>query len=104
MDTEGVQLHHLLMAGITDNPRPDQEAVEVPVTEKRRAGLTVQRPAFVVVSEYNYDVLPHSWNYDPNSTTHGQFSEPFMVQVHRKFFGLMRDGMLNRQDRTTFGP
>ncbi|KST61177.1 hypothetical protein AO398_00360 [Methylobacterium sp. GXS13] len=102
-DREGVDLHHLLLAGITDNPRPDQEAVEIPVTEKRRAGLQLERPAFVVLSEYNYDVLPHSWNYDPNGRTFGRFSDAFMDEVRRRFFTLMKAGMTARNDRMAPG-
>lgn len=103
-DREGVELHHLLLAGITDSLRPDQDAVEEPETEKRMAGSQTRQQAFVVISEYNYDVLPRSWNYDPNGTTFGNFSDAFMGEVRRKFFGLMHRSMTSRNDRTTSGP
>lgn len=100
-DREGVQLHHLLLLGITDQLRPDQEGLDVPAIEKRRAGLVVSRAAYVVVSEYNYDVLPLSWHDDPNSQSFGAFSRGFLDIVQRRFFGLMRARETVRQDRTT---
>lgn len=98
---EGVTLIHLWLLGISDRPRPGQIAVEVPSIERRRAGLDVDRPAFVVLSEANYDVLPLSWNYDPNSHDFGQFSAAFTAQVRTGFLRLVARKQLKKIDRMT---
>jgi hypothetical protein len=72
---------HLLLLGITDAPRPDQVWLDVPPIERRRAGLSVDRPAYVVVSEYDYDVLPGSHDYNPQSKTYGRFSAAFVAEI-----------------------
>lgn len=98
---EGATLIHLFLLGISDNPRDGQIAMEVPTLEKRRAGLDADRPAFVVTSEYNYDVLPMSWHYDRNSKTYGRFSKPFTDQVKIAFLTNIKGGLSRRSDRTS---
>lgn len=97
---DGASLVHLFLLGITDRPRPGQEAIEVPEMEKRRAGLDPLRRACVVVSEYNYDVLPMSWWYDPKSRDFGNFSPAFTAEVSRKFLVRMSERRARRADRT----
>ncbi|TFF21771.1 hypothetical protein E3C22_13900 [Jiella endophytica] len=91
---------HLMLLGITDQLWKGQKAVEVPDTEKRRAGLNPKRPAFVVVSEYNYDVLPHSWHYAPGTKTYGSFSSKFCKDIAEALKALSRQGGLAKVDRT----
>lgn len=97
---EGSTIVHLFLLGISDNPRAGQTFVEVPNLERRRAGLEPDRAAFVITSEYNYDVLPFSWYYDRNSKTYGAFSPPFTEQVRRAFLVNVRNGLSRRMDRT----
>ena len=74
--------HHLVLLAITSRPPgPDQSALEIPDTERRRAGLTRYPRAWVIVSEYNYDVAERSYYYDPNTPPLGTFSTPFLREV-----------------------
>ena len=98
--TDGNIISHLLLLGITDRVWIGQLALEVPDTEKRRAGLNPQRPAFVVVSEYNYDVLPHSWHYAPRSETYGKFSSKFTEDIATAIRVVSTDAGLSKVDRT----
>jgi hypothetical protein len=97
---EAAPITHLFLLAITDNPDADGLAVEVPPIERRRAGLSPTRPAFVVISEYNYDVLPHSHRYNPRAKTFGAFSAVFTEQVRDAFLDAMRRARAQRVDRT----
>lgn len=97
---EGATLIHLFLLAITDNPDPDALTVAVPPIEKKRAGLSPNRAAYVVLSEYNYDVLPLSHRYNPNSKTFGTFSRAFTEQVKTAFLSAMRAKAVRRLDRT----
>ena len=100
---DGATLVHLFLLGITDSPRASQSAIEIPPIEKRRAGLDPARAAFVVVSEYNYDVLPLSHDYDPNSKTFGTFSPAFTELVRMRFLRSVKDGIADRLERIAPG-
>jgi len=80
-DTEQ-NLHHLVLLAITSRPpRPDQSALEIPGTERRRAGLTPYPRAWVIVSEYNYDIAERSYYYEPHVPPLGTFSMAFLREV-----------------------
>ena len=96
---EGATVIHLFLLAITDNPREGQTALEIPQIEKRRAGLDPHRPAFVVMNEYNYDILPHSHCYDRRSKTLGTLGKPFALQVKDKFVRALKDGAAKRVER-----
>jgi hypothetical protein len=98
---DGVELTHMLLLGITDTLRAGQIACEVSPIERRRAGLNVDRPAFVVVSEYDYDVVPGSFDYNPNSKTYGRFSALFLEEITKALAGQIRLNLAVRIDRTT---
>ena len=52
LDDPGHAVHHLILLAISSQPpRPDQIAIEVPDTERRRAGLSRSPRAWIVVSE-----------------------------------------------------
>ena len=75
-------IHHLILLGISSQPpRPDQAALEIPDTERRRAGLTRYPGAWIVVSEYNYDIAERSYYYEPNTPPLGAFSAPFLREI-----------------------
>ena len=93
------ELTHLFLLGITDNPRDGQDFIEIPTLEKRRAGLDPLRPAYVVISEYNYDVLPHSYDYDSNAKDFGVFSDVFINAVRDKFLAALRQKQSMRMQR-----
>jgi hypothetical protein len=93
-------LHHLVLLAITSRPpSPDQRALEIPDTERRRAGLTRYPRAWIVVSEYNYDIAEHSYYYDPNTPPLGTFSLPFLREVASALRATFRHAMM-RVDRT----
>lgn len=74
--------HHLLLLAISSQPpRPDQSAIEVPEIERRRAGLARYPRAWIVTSEYNYDIAERSFYFDPAAHALGAFSQRFMGQV-----------------------
>jgi hypothetical protein len=98
---DGTMVSHLMLIAITDQVRAEQTALRVPDTEKRRAGLEVRRPAFAIVSEYNYDVLPHSWHYAPNSDTYGSFSPRFCEEIVSVLKALAAAGRMSKVDRTS---
>lgn len=99
-ESKAVPVTHLFLLAITDNPDADGLAVEVPPIERRRAGLSPTRPAFVVISEYNYDVLPLSHRYNPRAKTFGAFSAVFTEKVRDAFLDAMRRATVRRVDRT----
>ena len=96
---EGAVLTHLFLLGITDNPGDSRGAVEIPLIEKRRAGLDPMRAAFVVITEYNYDVLPLSHDYDPRSKTFGAFSSVFTEEVRLRFLRAVKNGIAFRVEK-----
>jgi hypothetical protein len=75
-------LTHLVLLAITGTPpRPDQTAIEIPLLELRRAGLTDTKQGWIIVSEYNYDILERSWDFPINTPPQGRFSLPFIKRV-----------------------
>jgi hypothetical protein len=74
--------HHLLLLAISSQPpRAEQSAIEIPETERRRSGLTRYPTAWIVTSEYNYDIAERSFYYDPVRPVLGRFSPRFMRQI-----------------------
>lgn len=98
---EGAIVSHLMLLAITDKVWDGQRGLRIPDIEKRRAGLDVQRPAFVVVSEYNYDVLPTSWHYAPGSRTYGTFGPSFCEEIASALKSVLTAGRLRKVDRTS---
>jgi hypothetical protein len=75
-------LHHLFLLPITSKqPHADETAVEIPDTERRRAGLVRYARAWVIVGEYNYDIAERSYYYEPNAPVLGTFSAPFLREI-----------------------
>jgi len=91
---------HLIILPISSKPpQGDQDAIEIPVLELRRAGLADYKSGWVTVSEYNYDVLERSYYFDPNQTPRGHFSGPFMKILLTRFGKHLREKR-GRIDRT----
>ena len=72
----------VLLAITTQPPRDGVAAVEVPLIERRRAGLDADRPLWVIVDEHNEDILPGSYDFEPGGRI-GSFSPAFTGQVRR---------------------
>src|ERR1700674_229761 len=75
-------IHHLFLLAITSQPpRADQAAIEIPDTERRRGGLTRYPRAWIIISEYNYDIAERSFYYEHTTPPLGTFSTPFLREV-----------------------
>jgi hypothetical protein len=93
-------VHHLMLLAISSQPpNKDQAALEIPDTERRRAGLSRYPRAWIIVSEYNYDVAEQSWYYEPNTPPLGTFSGPFLKEVAKALRASLRKAAA-RVDRT----
>jgi hypothetical protein len=74
--------HHLVLLAISSQPpRDDQSALEIPDTERRRAGLGRYPRAWIFVSEFNYDIAEQSFYYEPSIPPLGSFSTAFLKEV-----------------------
>ena len=75
----------LLLFPITSS-RPDSGrlAVEVPATEKRRAGLDEHLRLWVVLDEYNQDAIGRSFYLIPEPPL-GHFSKRFFLRFMKSF-------------------
>ncbi|EKE69185.1 MULTISPECIES: hypothetical protein [Oceanibaculum] len=73
----------LLLFPITSQPpRPDCFAVEIPEIEKRRAGLDTSLRLWIVLDEYNTDIVGQSFYLEPDPPL-GQFGKPWFETVLR---------------------
>ena len=92
-------VHHLMLLAISSQPpAPDQIALEIPDTERRRGGLTRYPRAWIVVSEYNYDIAERSFYYNPNVAPLGKFSTTYHREIATVFRTNLRTA--SRIDRT----
>lgn len=79
-------LTHLALLAITGTaPRADQLAVEIPPLEIRRIGLSEFKQAWIIVSEYNYDILERSFSLEPPASKLPKLSQKFLKAVLRAF-------------------
>lgn len=79
-------LTHLALLAITGMaPRANQVAVEIPPLEIRRIGLSEFKQAWVIVSEYNYDILERSFSLEPPASPLPKLSQKFLKAVLRAF-------------------
>lgn len=92
--------HHLFLLPITSKqPQSDEAALEIPDTERRRAGLMRYARAWIIVGEYNYDIAERSYYYEPGVPVLGTFSAPFLREIAAAVrSGLSKTGA--RVDRT----
>jgi len=91
--------HLALLAITTQPPIAGQAALQIPETEKRRAGLADWKSAWITVGEYNYDILEHSFYFDVNSPPLGSFSARFLGKVAVAFKPTLK-ATIGRVDRT----
>lgn len=75
----------LVLLPITSKtPATDQQTVEIPATEKRRAGPSVDMRLWIVLDEFNHDLVEQSWYLEPQ-TPLGSFSRAFSRAGHEAF-------------------
>lgn len=86
----GVRLPHpegdmiLLFPVTTREPEKGRFAVEIPAIEKRRAGLDTDLRLWIVLDEYNSDIVGHSFYLEPEPPL-GRFSKAFFLPLLREF-------------------
>ncbi|MGJ5179888.1 hypothetical protein ACQR16_29565 [Bradyrhizobium oligotrophicum] len=75
----------LLLFPITSQPpHAGRFAVEIPATEKRRAGLDIALRLWIVLDEYNQDVVGKSFYLEPEEPL-GRLSRVFFLPVMKEF-------------------
>ena len=79
-----------LLAISSRPPSEDQAALEVPEIERRRAGLSEWKSAWITFSEYNYDIAERSWHLDVNQAPLGRFSKSFLIGLASSLAPLFR--------------
>ena len=65
-------------------PARDRFAAEIPDTEKRRAGLDGAIRLWIILDEYNQDIIGRSFYLEPDSPL-GHFSKAFFLPLMRAF-------------------
>ncbi|MFS8114121.1 hypothetical protein QD460_20540 [Rhizobium jaguaris] len=68
----------------TKQPESGRFAAEIPVIEKRRAGLDVDRRLWIILDEFNSDVIGRSFYIEPEPPV-GRFSKAFFLPLLREF-------------------
>jgi hypothetical protein len=77
--------HLVLLAITTQPPQMGRVTLEIPDIERRRAGLGDLQQSWIVVDEYNYDIVEHSWYIEPHQEVLGRFSKSFMMKIAAMF-------------------
>ena len=91
--------HLIALLAITSQPPRDTvSAIEIPALERRRAGLAGDSRAWVIVDEFNTDVLERSWYFVPNARR-GALGPVFLARVLEAFRAALtrRGAMIDRQ-------
>lgn len=70
----------LLLPITSQEPPPSRFAAEIPATEKRRGGLAVDLRLWLILDEYNQDVMGRSFYLEPEPKL-GQFSKAFLLPL-----------------------
>lgn len=68
----------------TKQPEPVRFAAEIPATEKRRAGLDVDLRVWLILDEYNTDIIGQSYYLEPEPPM-GRFSKAFFLPLVGEF-------------------
>ena len=75
----------LILFPITSQPpSPDRFAVEIPEMEKRRGGLDATIRLWIILDEYNQDVVGKSFYLEPEPPL-GRFSKAFFLPLMKEF-------------------
>ena len=74
----------LLFPITTKEPEATRFASEIPLLEKRRAGLDPSLRLWIVLDEYNTDVVGQSYYLEPEQPI-GRFSKAFFLPLVRAF-------------------
>lgn len=74
----------LLFPITTKQPEGARFAAEVPAIEKRRAGLDPDMRLWIILDEYNTDIVGRSFYLEPDPPI-GRFSKAFFLPLLREF-------------------
>jgi hypothetical protein len=75
----------LVLFPITSQPpAPGRFAAEIPEMEKRRAGLDATISLWIILDEYNQDVIGQSFYLEPEPPL-GRFSKAFFLPLMKEF-------------------
>ncbi len=86
------ETHLILLAVTSREPETNTAAIEVPAIERRRAGLGKYPRAWVIVGEFNYDIVETSHCYDTGVEPLGRFSPSFVAVIARRLVETLRAG------------
>jgi hypothetical protein len=86
-----------IIVAVSDQAGDD--VLELPVAEKRRAGLDTARSAFLHLGEYNIDPVEGSVEMPPNPRILGQLSEAFWRIVASRLAANIKVRKAKRIDR-----
>ena len=78
-----------LCAVTTQSPQSRTHAVAVPEIEKRRAGLDIEIPLWVIIDEHNVDVFEQSYYIEPHSHI-GAFSPAFTKELQQRMITVLQ--------------
>ena len=74
----------LLFPITTKEPPPERFAVEIPEAEKRRGGLSVDQRLWLILDEFNEDVVGESFHLIPGEVR-GQLGRAFFLPLMKAF-------------------
>ncbi|WP_108816560.1 hypothetical protein [Loktanella sp. Alg231-35] len=80
-------------------PFADQNALKIPATEIRRAGLSEYKRLWVIMDEYNRDELETSFYFEPHAEI-GSFSKAFVQVMAGRFAEAIRARKTQEVKRT----
>lgn len=83
----------------TKQPGRERFYAEIPDTEKRRAGLDADLRLWIILDEFNSDVVGHSFYLEPEPPV-GRFSKAFFLPLLREFIARRKTAVeINRSRR-----
>jgi hypothetical protein len=82
----------VLFPSTSQEPPPSRFAAEIPATEKRRGGLAADLRLWLIVDEYNQDVLGQPFYLEP---------EPKLGQLSKAFLLPLLKAVVARRDQAT---
>lgn len=74
----------LLFPITTKQPEKTRFAAEIPAIEKRRAGIDADLRLWIILDEFNSDVVGRSFYLEPEPPI-GRFSKAFFLPLLREF-------------------
>lgn len=80
----------VLLPITTQTPARDRTVMEVPDTEKQRAGLEIATRCWIILDEFNTDIIGKSYYLEPGPPL-GAFSRAFFLPVAKAFVANIRN-------------